>query len=56
MQERRSRKCPKCGSEFLCRQNDKIICLNYGCNWNIEAKRNEDKEIKTLSFMKREFR
>lgn len=51
----RNKCCPKCNSKLLARQNDEIICLNYGCNWSIDSKREEDKEIPTLGYLKKEY-
>ena len=42
----RNKCCPICKSKLLCRENDNIICLS--CDWKIESKRGEDKEIKEV--------
>jgi len=34
--------CPKCGSNLLAREGDKIFCLRNPCEWFTEAKRKED--------------
>jgi hypothetical protein len=37
--------CPKCKSNLLARCDNKIFCLSSSCDWSIEPKREEDKEI-----------
>jgi hypothetical protein len=38
--------CPKCGYHLLARENmNKIFCLRNNCNWSIEPKREEDKDL-----------
>ena len=37
--------CPKCGKEMLALSGEKVICLNRDCNWEIEARRDEDKKL-----------
>ena len=43
--ENRNKKCPVCGGVLLARSGTKIICLNFGCPWEIEARRDEDKNL-----------
>lgn len=51
----RNRKCPECGGVLLARSGTKIICLNFGCPWEIESRRDEDKEIPDLSQLKKDW-
>jgi len=47
-------KCPDCGG-FLCKWNDmdKLSCLS--CPYTIDAKREIDKEIRTIKEVKQEW-
>ena len=45
--------CPKCGSSLLARVDDKVVCLNFGCEWIIEGKREEDKQLPEIHEIKR---
>lgn len=51
----RQRCCPECGSKLLAREGDKIICLGFNCEWEIESKRVSDKEIPLYKEIVREF-
>jgi len=48
--------CPIHDRVFLCRQDDEIICVAYGCEWKVPARRQTDTEIKTLGEVKKAFR
>lgn len=47
--EERKHECPKCHSKLLARKDNKIICTEYHCDWEIESKRAEDKDIWTMA-------
>lgn len=53
MMEKRKQQCPEHFSQYLCRQNDKIICCGRRkeddelCSWEVEIKRTQDLEIPT---------
>lgn len=51
--KQRSRKCPKCGSELLARVDNKVVCLNFGCEWVIDGQRKEDRELPEIHELKR---
>lgn len=51
--KRRENRCQKCGSKLLYRKNNIICCAVTGCDWSVEAKRVNDKEIKTFEEWKR---
>lgn len=44
----RKRCCPRCGCKLLARDNDRIFCLASDCEWDIESKRAEDKDIQEI--------
>ena len=48
----RKNECPKCGYTLLARIWKIIYCLKDGCDWAIQAKRETDKEIKTINEQK----
>ena len=52
MKERLELSCPKHGRDMLARQDNKIICLVYGCDYSVPARRKEDLEIATLGEIK----
>lgn len=45
--------CPTCGKELLVRQGDRIICLNHGCDFYTEAKREGDRDIPDFNIIKK---
>ncbi len=45
--------CPKCNFKLLARRDDKIICLR--CDWEIEAKRKQDKDISDYNDIKKDW-
>ena len=51
----RKNNCPKCGYLLLCRENDEIFCLRYGCDWRTKSKREDDKEIPEIQELKEIF-
>ena len=51
--DRRKNRCT-CGSEILCREGDKIICLRCDKTW--EAKRQDDAKMQSLEEVKQEWR
>jgi hypothetical protein len=53
--KQRNQCCPECQSKLLARQGDKVICLNFGCNWSIDIRRKEDLNIPALGYLKKEF-
>ena len=55
MRERRSYKCPKCGYHLLAREDGKVICLNYTCNWSTDVRRKEDYERIDIAYLKKEW-
>ena len=40
--------CPTHGIDMRARQDNTIICLVYGCNWQTPARRETDKEIESV--------
>jgi predicted small metal-binding protein len=53
--EKRTNLCPKCNYHLRARQDNKIICLNNSCDWEIDAKRQSDIEIPELTNLRREY-
>ena len=41
----RRKECPKCKGTLLARLGNIIYCLNSSCDWAIQSKRKDDKEI-----------
>lgn len=59
MTERRQNQescCPDHPKEMRARENDTIICLVYGCNWNIPARRKLDEQIETFETIRAKWR
>jgi len=52
-QRQNNENCPKCGFKLLARYNDKIICLNHKCDWEIETKRKLDEKIPDFAEIKK---
>ena len=48
--------CPTHGTVYLWREDNKITCCINGCDFNIPARREADKEITTSVSIKREWR
>lgn len=44
--------CPKCGYQLLARCEDKIFCLNNGCEWFTDSKRKEDEKVPDIHKLK----
>jgi DNA-directed RNA polymerase subunit M/transcription elongation factor TFIIS len=49
------RHCPKCNSQLLVRENNKIVCVAHNCKYSVEIKRKDDQEIPELNFIRTEF-
>ncbi len=47
--------CPNHPKAFVVRQNNHLVCVGFGCTWKVEAKRNTDKNIPDMNFIKTEF-
>lgn len=55
IERRNFRGCPVCGYHLLARENDDIICLSNSCNWRVKAKRENDKNVNSISTLKSEW-
>jgi len=47
--------CPICGFTLLARDGNNKICLRNGCDWKVEAKRAEDKNIPTIQELRKDW-
>ena len=54
-EERRKELCPDHAQVFVCRQDDNVICVAYGCKWKVKARRASDTKIPTLGSLKKEY-
>jgi len=54
MTERR-KECPKCKGTLLARLGNIIYCLNSVCDWAIQSKREDDKNILTVNEQSKEW-
>ena len=52
----RSGTCPKCGSYLLARESKFIFCLESGCNWAVQGKRKDDKDITDIQKLKEDWK
>lgn len=54
-ERRKYKNCPKCGNGLLAREGKFIFCLMSNCDWAIQSKRSEDKNIKTIGDIKKDW-
>lgn len=54
-EDKRERKCPKCGSSLLARENTIVMCLDGSCDWAVQSKRQEDGNIPLVIDLQKQF-
>jgi hypothetical protein len=55
IEERRRQACPKHGTVYICSEHGDIICVAPQCTWRKKSNRLSDKDIPSVSEVKKEW-